>query len=305
MEPIITDRISDFLEAVADPGARSRVKVEDLNIQSRLGGGVESDVLKGTWNGIGVAVKSFKYKVPPEGPPDGTTTETNMLNMNAFANEVSMLMSLRHRNIIQLLGFGNKPPRQILVTEFMERGSLFHVLGDTSVTLDGELKKSLLLQCARGIGFLHRCRPKIIHKDLKSLNLLVDKAWNLKVSDFGISKDIRDEGLSQSTEFHDGTLQWLAPELLLDCGGERESPKIDVFAFGVILWEVASRCRPWLGNSASVIRESVVSGKRLVIDQLNWSSSFVNLMSDCWAQEPRKRPTFAKIIRELGKTTVL
>ncbi|KAJ1560612.1 hypothetical protein HK405_006498, partial [Cladochytrium tenue] len=101
-------------------------------------------------------------------------------------------MSLRHRNVLGVFGFGvderDGLARPFLVTELMPRGSLFDVLGDPAAPLLPSRRISLLRDAADGMPFLHGCRPRIVHMDLKSLNLLVAEDWTCKVDDFGVAR---------------------------------------------------------------------------------------------------------------------
>ncbi|KAI3968754.1 hypothetical protein MKX01_028904 [Papaver californicum] len=96
-----------------------------------------------------------------------------------------------------------------------------------------------LLQ-ARGINYLHNCDPPVVHRDLKSSNLLVDKNWTVKVGDFGLSR--LKHATYLTTKTGKGTPQWMAPEVIRNDPSDEKS---DVYSFGVILWEIATRKIPW------------------------------------------------------------
>ncbi|KAJ3277854.1 hypothetical protein HDU76_010142, partial [Blyttiomyces sp. JEL0837] len=312
-----------FLDTVFDAAHTARVNDTELQLAKKLGQGRESEVYKSTWNGMEVAVKYFRYKMPAvDKSTKKEDTDENEDNLISFANEAALLMSLRHRNIITMMGFGSKPPHHFLITEFMPRGSLFDVLGDFKKypTLTPETKHAILMDCAKGMAFLHSCKPLIIHQDLKSLNLLVAEDWTVKVSDFGIAREVppRPTMFKFSTETkepdqydeeddsrpaHGGTLQWMSPELLL--GDRGATTKMDVFAFGVICWEVATRRRPWKSVPAKTICQNIVAGKRCPVQAGDcWNKEFQALVGACWAQGPSDRPEFVKVVKMLGKITV-
>ncbi|RKO96929.1 kinase-like protein, partial [Caulochytrium protostelioides] len=99
--------------------------------------------------------------------------------------EVTCLMSLHHKNIIGFLGFNIQGPDLYVVTEFMERGSLFDVLAQPEL-LTPCTKAHMLQDAVQGVAFLHQCKPPIVHHDLKSLNLLVSQNYTVKITDFGV-----------------------------------------------------------------------------------------------------------------------
>ncbi|KAJ3334397.1 hypothetical protein HDU76_000093 [Blyttiomyces sp. JEL0837] len=328
--------VETFLDTIFDTANTARVKNEDLRLIKQLGQGAESEVFKSTWQGHDVAVKYFRYKPPPRPSSvsnsggsrrsskasDRTEVDSkNDDNLMSFANEAALLMSLHHRNIITFMGFGSNPPRHFLITEFMPRGSLFDVLADFEQypIITPEQKKEMLLDTAIGMAFLHSCNPRIIHQDMKSLNLLIAEDWTVKISDFGIAREVEprkrklsfptDKGTSptetenESKAAHGGTLQWMAPEIIM--GDDKPTTKMDIFAFGVICWEVATRRRPWKSIPPDVICERVVSGLRVPIQiEDGWSGYFRDFVDACWAQNPSKRPEFSRIVKALRKLTI-
>lgn len=95
---------------------------------------------------------------------------------------------LRHPNILLFMGAVTSPQHLCIVTEFLPRGSLFHVLQRNTTRLDWKRRLHVAMDIARGMNYLHHCNPPIVHRDLKSPNLLVDKNWTVKVGDFGLSR---------------------------------------------------------------------------------------------------------------------
>ncbi|KAJ3106995.1 hypothetical protein HDU96_008035 [Phlyctochytrium bullatum] len=307
----VTEGLKTFSELMDDPGKGGMQKAENLKLISRLGKGKESEVFSSTWMGLKVAVKFFRI--------EGTTTRdehgTQQIDqgIKSFANEAAILMSLRHKNVIMFLGFGSRPPHQFLIMELMPRGSLFSVLGDKSIPIDGARKKSFLLDAAAGIAFLHGCRPQVVHQDLKSLNLLIADDWTLKVSDFGIaharrSRQNKTGATSAGTAEEDdddgiagGTPQWMSPEHMMFEGSP--TTKMDVFSFAVIMWEVAARDCPWRNITANQVEDNVKAGKRLPLPE-TWNAKFRKFVQTCWSQNPRARPEFPAIIKTLTKLDV-
>ena len=132
----------------------------------------------------------------------------NERSIRDFHGEVAMLKTLCHPNIVQFIGACCDPI--CLITEYCHKGNLFDVLQNAPSSLEWSLVLKLATDAARGMAFLHAHKPVIIHRDLKSLNLLVSDRWTLKVSDFGLS---RFKAASVMTG-QCGTYQWMAPEVI-------------------------------------------------------------------------------------------
>jgi serine/threonine protein kinase len=206
--------------------------------------------------------------------------------------------------------------QNFLVNELMPRGSLFDVLGNKNLALLPERKWSFLHDTAAGLDFLHSCKPPIIHQDVKSLNVLVSQDWTCKVSDFGIAKEIHtrrftisallrgsDDSEKEAEIAHGGTVQWMPPEAMQELPPP-PTTKLDVFAFGVIMWEVATRNRPWKSVPPRDIARAVRSGQRLPIPRGVWSRDFENFVHLCWHQSPILRPEFRQCLKKLARVSV-
>ncbi|RZC89067.1 hypothetical protein C5167_030761 [Papaver somniferum] len=114
------------------------------------------------------------------------------------------------------------------------------LLQRSTTRLDWRRRALMAVDIARGMNYLHRCRPPIVHRDLKSSNLLVDKNWNVKVGDFGLSR--LKHATYLTTKTGKGTPQWMAPEVIRN---EPSDEKSDVYSSGVVLWELATQKIPW------------------------------------------------------------
>ena len=148
----------------------------------------------------------------------------------------------------------------------------------------------------------HAHKPSIIHRDLKSPNLLVDKHWRVKVSDFNLSRIM--ESTSVMSSIASMNPRWLAPELL---GGEPASAASDVYAFGCILWEVMTMDIPWSTSNPWAVVTLVQQGGRLEVPErhllpgpgaegFGGYDAYVALMRACWHQNSYSRPAFTDII---------
>ncbi|KAG9153595.1 hypothetical protein Leryth_008532, partial [Lithospermum erythrorhizon] len=159
-----------------------------------------------------------------------------------FETEVALLNKIQHPNIITLLGYCIHEETKMLVYELMENGSLDSQLHGTShgAALTWHIRMKIALDAARGLEYLHEhCNPPVIHRDLKSSNILLDSNLNAKLSDFGLA--IQDGLQNRNNIKLSGTLGYVAPEYLLD---GKLTDKSDVYAFGVVLLELLLGRRP-------------------------------------------------------------
>ncbi|XP_052210635.1 probable receptor-like protein kinase At1g80640 [Diospyros lotus] len=161
--------------------------------------------------------------------------------MKEFETEVDLLGKIQHPNIISLLGYSIHGETRLLVYELMQNGSLESQLHGPShgSALSWHHRMKIALDTARGLEYLHEhCNPTVIHRDLKSSNILLDSNFNAKLSDFGLA--VTDGGHNKSVKLS-GTLGYVAPEYLLD---GKLTDKSDVYAFGVVLLELLLGRKP-------------------------------------------------------------
>ncbi|KAK3256548.1 hypothetical protein CYMTET_34320 [Cymbomonas tetramitiformis] len=149
----------------------------------------------------------------------------------------------------------------------------------------------VLHQTCTGMAFLHSFQPPILHRDLKSSNVLVDTGLRCKICDFGLS---RSQGSSMTNTL--GTVQWSSPEMLRQ---EDVTPASDVYSFGVLIWELLTHRVPYDEmNSLNVAVQVAYHGMRLPIPP-NCPSKADELMQRCWEEDPAKRPSFSDILDQL------
>ncbi|XP_038904015.1 serine/threonine-protein kinase CTR1-like [Benincasa hispida] len=279
------------------PGTRSKtlpLGAEDLDIpwsdlvlKERIGAGSFGTVHRADWHGSEVAVKIL------------TEQDFHPERVNEFLREVAIMKSLRHPNIVLFMGAVTKPPNLSIVTEYLSRGSLYRLLHKSGVKdIDETRRINMAFDVAKGMNYLHRRDPPIVHRDLKSPNLLVDKKYTVKVCDFGLSRLKARTFLSSKSAA--GTPEWMAPEVLRD---EPSNEKSDVYSFGVILWELATLQQPWCNlNPAQVVAAVGFKSKRLDIPR-DVNPKLASLIVACWADEPWKRPSFSSIMETLKPMT--
>ncbi|XWS59541.1 hypothetical protein CRYUN_Cryun08bG0131000 [Craigia yunnanensis] len=256
----------------------------DLVLRERIGAGSFGTVHRAEWNGSDVAVKILMEQ------------DLHAERFKEFLSEVSIMKRLRHPNIVLFMGAVTQPPNLSIVTEYLSRGSLYRLLRKPGVreVLDERRRLSMAYDVAKGMNYLHRRNPPIVHRDLKSPNLLVDKKYTVKVCDFGLSRLKANTFLSSKSAA--GTPEWMAPEVLRD---ELSNEKSDVYSFGVILWELATLQQPWGNlNPAQVVAAVGFKGKRLDIPH-DLNPQVAAIIEDCLANAPGKRPSFYNIMERL------
>uniref|UniRef100_J3NE67 non-specific serine/threonine protein kinase n=2 Tax=Oryza brachyantha TaxID=4533 RepID=J3NE67_ORYBR len=255
---------------------------EDLVIGEQIGQGSCGTVYHALWYGSDVAVKVFSKQ------------EYSEEVIQTFRQEVSLMKKLRHPNILLFMGAVTSPQRLCIVTEFLPRGSLFRLLQRNNTKLDLRRRVHMALDIARGMNYLHHSSPPIIHRDLKSSNLLVDKNWTVKVADFGLSRLKRETFLTTKTG--KGTPQWMAPEVLRN---EPSDEKSDVYSYGVILWELVTQKIPWENlNSMQVIGAVGFMNHRLEIPS-ETDPQWTSLILNCWETDSQLRPSFQQLLERL------
>eukprot|EP00041_Stephanoeca_diplocostata_P024752 m.635943 g.635943 ORF g.635943 m.635943 type:complete len:565 (-) comp22589_c0_seq1:1192-2886(-) len=296
-----------------------------LRMHKCVASGGNGDVWKASWGHVPVAVKKLKH---PMSAVDATVHEE-------FDREVRFMESIRHPNLVLFYGAGvgddNHP---FLVMEFMEFGTLCAMLRSDK-TLKWEMRLRFASDVADGMLFLHD-EVDITHRDLKSANVLIDRYLHAKVADFGESRflgryhelaphtaesaltyaGMHEGAPSAPSRIHQdnstpsdpeltrgvGTLAWMAPEII--DGGTLYNNAVDVYSFGVLLWELATRQRPWGHITATgiqyraAVRAAVRIGDRPP-KPTSCTPAYCHVMENCWAQQPSSRPTFKQVVQML------
>ncbi|KAI3924157.1 hypothetical protein MKX01_029692 [Papaver californicum] len=256
----------------------------ELELKEKIGAGSFGTVHRADWNSSEVAVKILMEQ------------DFHVERFKEFIREVAIMRRLRHPNIVLFMGAVTRPPNLSIVTEYLSRGSLYRLLhkSGSRELLDEKRRLSMAFDVAKGMNYLHRHNPPIVHRDLKSPNLLVDKKYTVKVCDFGLSRLKANTFLSSKSVA--GTPEWMAPEVLRD---EPSNEKSDIYSFGVILWELVTMQPPWVNlNAAQVVAAVGFKNRRLDIPN-NVNPQVAELIEACWAYEPWKRPSFASIMETL------
>ncbi|GMI21958.1 hypothetical protein TeGR_g11071, partial [Tetraparma gracilis] len=260
--------------------------------------------------GSGNFVYYIKYDgvkaVAKEFPLDGLDSGDREVATSGFKKELSINYLLpENPNLVRLIGCTTSDPtKNVMIMEFVERGSLRDVLDDADTQLTTEQQLKILMGVAKGMAYMYAQEPPIQHRDLKSLNILLADDFTPKISDFGLSKSeitmnsLTVQSMATSAGGFKGTVQWSAPEVLQ---GEGDfTVKADVFSFAVVVFEVLTRERPFKdAKNMFQLGKSIWEGVRpspLPTDVHPKLEAWVRIMQLAWAQKPDDRPTFQEVI---------
>jgi len=270
---------------------------KDLHFGPKLGYGVSSTVYKGTWknNEEIVAIKVMKLVSPAK-------------DLNDFKKELYIISQIRDPNIVLFHGFILEP-KFCIVMELCENGSLYHYL-KMKPDISWEKVLKWVTAATRGINILHLWKPPIVHRDLKSLNLLLDKELNIKVCDFGLSRFVAGEDsvseTDQTLQKLRGTYAYTAPEMYYS---KNYTPKSDIYSMGIIIWEIVTclltgkHQKPYseftdIKHDYQIIFQVASMKKRPSISPL-CPKPLEELIENCWAQDSNSRPTAAGLLESV------
>ncbi|KAH0883206.1 hypothetical protein HID58_059302 [Brassica napus] len=269
------------------------IKNTDLEDLHELGSGTFGTVYYGKWRGTDVAIKRIKNSCF-----SGRSSEQERQTKD-FWREARILANLHHPNVVAFYGVVPKGPGESMatVTEFMVNGSLRHALHRKDRSLDRRKKLMITLDAAFGMEYLHL--KNIVHFDLKCDNLLVNLRDTqrpiCKVGDFGLSRIKRNTLVSGGVR---GTLPWMAPELL-NGSSNRVSEKVDVFSFGIAMWEILTGQEPYADMHCGAIIGGIVNNTLRPSVPDKCDQMWRELMEQCWSFDPAIRPSFTEIIDRL------
>jgi serine/threonine protein kinase len=266
-----------------------RIQSKDIVYGERLGAGGFGEVFKAKWDRTEVAVKQLTLKSLSES------------TIKEFKKEVEVHLNLRHPHIVQMYGVTSEQPYG-MVMELMENGSLDRYLqNNPPESVSWSLKYKIALAVCKALSYLHK--NGIIHRDLKSLNILLNKSLDAKVCDFGLAK-VKTETISrtQATSLK-GTIQWTAPELF-----SRKpiyNAKTDTYSYGIVLWELASHQYPYNEvASPQIIISFVKDGEREEFPE-NTPKEYESLAKKCWDGKSENRPELESVIVTLDSLLAL
>nr|KYP60733.1 putative serine/threonine-protein kinase DDB-G0267514 [Cajanus cajan] len=280
-------------ETEAEIYGLQNIENDDLEELHELGSGTFGTVYHGKWRGTDVAIKRIKSSCF-----SGRLSEQDRLTKD-FWREAQILSTLHHPNVVAFYGVVPDGPGGTLatVTEYMVHGSLRNVLMKKEKVLDRRKRLMIAMDAAFGMEYLHLKR--IVHFDLKCDNLLVNlgdpERPVCKVGDFGLSRIKRNTLVSGGVR---GTLPWMAPELL-DGNSCRVSEKVDIFSFGIAMWEILTGEEPYANMHCGAIIGGIVNNTLRPPIPKRCDPEWKKLMEECWCPDPAARPTFTEIKNRL------
>ncbi|KAL1541498.1 Serine/threonine-protein kinase ht1 [Salvia divinorum] len=262
--------------------------MSQLFIGNKFASGRHSRIYRGVYKHRDVAIKLISQ--PQE---DG---DLAAFLEKQFTSEVALLFRLRHPNIISFIAACKKPPVFCIITEYYPGGSLrkyLHQQGPYSLPHDLVLR--FALDIAHGMQYLHA--RGILHRDLKSENLLLDEDMCVKVADFGISCL---ETQCGSAKGFTGTYRWMAPEMIKE---KHHTKKVDVYSFGIVMWELLTALVPFDGMTPEQAAFAVCQKNARPPLPSTCPTAFSRLIRHCWSSNPDKRPHFDEIVSTLESYT--
>ncbi|XP_002025182.2 raf homolog serine/threonine-protein kinase Raf isoform X1 [Drosophila persimilis] len=263
------------------------IKAEEILIGPRIGSGSFGTVYRAHWHGP-VAVKTLNVKTP------------SPTQLQAFKNEVAMLKKTRHCNILLFMGCVSKPSLAI-VTQWCEGSSLYkHVhVSETKFKLNTLI--DIGRQVAQGMDYLHA--KNIIHRDLKSNNIFLHEDLSVKIGDFGLATaKTRWSGEKQANQ-PTGSILWMAPEVIRMQELNPYSFQSDVYAFGIVMYELLAECLPY-GHISNKDQILFMVGRGLLRPEMSQVRSdapqaLKRLAEDCIKYTPKDRPLFRPLLNML------
>ncbi|XP_076939402.1 uncharacterized protein LOC143608099 [Bidens hawaiensis] len=274
-------------------GSLQIIKNSDLEELRELGSGTFGTVYHGKWRGSDVAIKRINDRCFA-----GKASEQERMRED-FWNEAIKLADLHHPNVVAFYGVVLDGPGGSVatVTEYMVNGSLRTALQKNERNLDKRKRLLIAMDVAFGMEYLHG--KNIVHFDLKSDNLLVNLRDPhrpiCKVGDLGLSKVKRQTLISGGVR---GTLPWMALELL-NGSSSLVSEKVDVFSFGIVMWELLTGDEPYADLHYGAIIGGIVSNTLRPPVPEGCDPEWRSLMERCWTAEPSERPSFTEIANQL------
>ncbi|XVF54125.1 hypothetical protein PTKIN_Ptkin05aG0155800 [Pterospermum kingtungense] len=255
--------------------------MSQLLIGNKFASGRHSRIYRGIYKQRDVAIKLISQ-------PEEDANLANFLEKQ-FISEVALLFHLRHPNIITFVAACKKPPVFCIITEYLAGGSLRKYLHQQEpYSVPHNLVLKLALDIARGMQYLHS--QGILHRDLKSENLLLGEDMCVKVADFGISCL---ESQCGSAKGFTGTYRWMAPEMIKE---KHHTKKVDVYSFGIVLWELLTALTPFDNMTPEQAAFAVCQKNARPPLPPKCPLAFTHLINRCWSSNPEKRPHFDEIV---------
>ena len=269
------------LEDIPNEVQKYIIFYEDLDFIKVIGSGAYGEVSEGVYvpSQQKVAIKQL-YE-----------TELTSRNKELYKREITALATLKNPFLLPFVGFTISSPFCI-VTKFIPNNSLYNNLHDPESKLQLSPTEYNIIAYGIAVGMEYLHQNKVIHRDLKPQNVLIDDKKFPIICDFGSSKHL---DLQQSMTGQAGTPHYMAPEFLQN---EKYNDKVDVYSYGILLWEMITKQNPFDGLAWAQILCVVVDNKQRPPIPENLDPRLKSLISKCWDPDPKKRPSFAEIVKQ-------
>ena len=268
-----------------------KLSEEEIEVKDQIGWGAYAVVYKADYYGTDVAVKRFN--------------KSDEKSLKIYANEVKVLKSCHHPNVLRLIGYYETDSFFNIVTEFLPWGNLSGLIHTKKIQFPIKRKLMVAIEIAKVMNYLHSRKRPVLHRDLKSENILIDKSLRIKLCDFGISKmsdiDEVEEELQSPININKqtktiGTVSWMSPEFIND---KISSKKSDVYSFGILFWEILTRDKLYPDLQPIQIAYGVANNNLRPPIPKNMNKKAASLMKRCWEEDPDKRPWYKEILERL------
>eukprot|EP00980_Cylindrotheca_fusiformis_P012670 scaffold3103_cov136-Cylindrotheca_fusiformis.AAC.8 len=307
---------------VSQPHLLTIIDPQQIFLQKIIGEGTFGRVWSARWRSASVAVKEFVFAQAAVAGKSAMQQEI----VEEIIGEAGMMAILRHPNVLQLFGCSLTAQAIWIVSELCSLGSLRQVLDDNETSLPVDIRVNMALQVAEGMTYLHNQDPPIIHRDLKSHNIFVHETYTdaedsaspteagqkgtrrwlqpekmttqstlvAKIGDWGSARATLSG--SRTMTHGVGTACWLAPEVIKHA---RSSKYSDVYGYGIVLWELATREEVYQGlETTQIIAKVANESLRPPVPQ---DCPWKDVMVKCWEERPQDRLEFNDIVAELNR----
>ncbi len=270
-------------------GGEIKMVIRDIDIREKIGSGKTGNVYRAVMDGSTIVA---------------CKTVHDMADSDRFEKECALLRTLQHPNVVRMFGifYGQPGNKMYMVMEYIKRGALVDFLKGQKTNAAMKCEHLLHMAVGCAAGMLYLSRKTIIHRDLSARNLLVfkdaEEYWSVKVADVDLARTLESPGLVYQSTLQNFPVRWSPPEVLED---QSYSIKSDVWSFGIVLWEIFSYGElPYSNydNNADVMQGIVKHHDRLGPPQ-NCPGNVYSIMQICWNEDPRSRPSFENIFKQL------
>lgn len=263
------------------------IRPDQLSVGPQIGGGGSALVYRGSWNGQEVAIKKL----------------SGVAHIEEMKKEINALRRLRHPRLVRFIGACVQPPLLLVVTEFMSGGSLHDRLfgGRRGGPLSPMQKWTIGCHMAEGLAFLHSQR--VVHRDLKSMNILLDGQQNARICDFGLAQQMQVEATSiaRKIDGEGGSPRYMAPECY-DAAHGKLTERVDIWAMGCILIELFGGVLPYSEcSSMAQLSKRILVERRPPDVPSSVAPVLAQLIRRCVSFEPSHRCTAPELQSELAR----